>query len=285
MDKKQKESLVVALLEKGETYREITKKAGVSPNTVKAIANKAGLNETTSESSRAFELYVKAKTPLEVAIELNLEADKAVHYYHEYFKLLGITRFTQVYLQIKDNPMGFVNFFRLAQYAGMGDAEILQLLKIANGYLPRIRLEYDRLKEAKSSLEAELNSWKAEIDNAVRIYQQFCDRNLSLKNREDELQLTINNLEAKENDLLKTIGGLNQRVLELQNKIVNNNLLLEVPQEEHNLTKEISPNTMVSNQSENDTIDCSSTSSLTVIDSVYQHHSQRKSTKAVIGFS
>jgi hypothetical protein len=92
-------------------------------------------------------------------------------------------------------------------------------------------------------------------------------------------------LEAKENELQKTIGGLNQQVLELQNKIVNNNLLLEVPQEEYNLMKEISPNTMVSHQSENDTIDCLSSPSLPVIDSVYQHPSQCKSTKAVIGFS
>ena len=29
MDKKQKEALIIALAEKGETYREITKKAGV----------------------------------------------------------------------------------------------------------------------------------------------------------------------------------------------------------------------------------------------------------------
>ncbi|MGH9987120.1 MAG: hypothetical protein ACRD8W_24500 [Nitrososphaeraceae archaeon] len=62
MDKKQKEALVMALLEKGATYREITKEAGVSPNTIKAIANKAGLSEITSESSRAFELYIQQKT-------------------------------------------------------------------------------------------------------------------------------------------------------------------------------------------------------------------------------
>jgi DNA-binding NarL/FixJ family response regulator len=36
MNGKQKEALVIALLEKGATYREITKEAGVSPNTVKA---------------------------------------------------------------------------------------------------------------------------------------------------------------------------------------------------------------------------------------------------------
>ena len=41
----------------------------------------------------------------------------------------------------------------------MGDGEVAELLKIANGYLPRVRFEYDRVKN-------ELNSWKAEISNA-----------------------------------------------------------------------------------------------------------------------
>ena len=47
----------------------------------------------------------------------------------------------------------------------------------------------------------ELNSWKVEISNAVRIYQQFCDRNIVLKKREDELQHSVNKLEAKEAEL------------------------------------------------------------------------------------
>ena len=180
MNKKQKEALVLALAEKGRTYREITKEAGVSPNTIKAVLNKAGLEETASISSRAFELYVQQKTPVEVAIALNLEAKEAIDYYHEYFMLLNITEFTKVYLQIKDNPWSFVNLSKLVQNSGMKDVEVMELLKIANGYLPRVRLEYDRHK-------AELNSLKAEISNSVRIYQDFCDRNIVLKNRENEL--------------------------------------------------------------------------------------------------
>jgi hypothetical protein len=203
MDKKQKEALVIAMLEKGESYRSIAQKAKVSPNTIKKLANRAGLDETTSISSRAYELYVQQKTPLEVAIELNIEADKAIHYYHEYFKLLDITEFTRVYLQIKDNPLAFVNLFKLCQNARMGEGEVIELLKIANGYLPRIRLEYDRLKEEKSSIEAEINSTKAGLDNTVRIYQQFCDRNVEMNKRINELQQTINELEAKESELQK----------------------------------------------------------------------------------
>jgi uncharacterized protein YerC len=57
LSRKKKEALVIALFEKGRTYREITKEAGVFPNTIKTILNKAGLDQTTSISWRAFELY------------------------------------------------------------------------------------------------------------------------------------------------------------------------------------------------------------------------------------
>jgi predicted transcriptional regulator len=203
MDKKQKEALVLALSEKGKTYREITKEAWVSPNTIKAVLNKAGLDQNTSISSRVFELYSQQKTPLEVAITLGLKSDEALRYHQEYFMLIGCTELTKIYLQIKDNPGPYVNLVKLTQKSGMRDGEVVELLKIANGYLPRIRLEYDRLKGEKSSLQAELNSWKAEIDNAVRIYQDFCDRNVALKNREDELQLSIKELKTTKVELQK----------------------------------------------------------------------------------
>jgi DNA-binding CsgD family transcriptional regulator len=45
MDKKQKEALVLAMLEKGESYRCIAQKAKVSPNTIKMLANRAGLDD------------------------------------------------------------------------------------------------------------------------------------------------------------------------------------------------------------------------------------------------
>ena len=118
--------------------------------------------------------------------------------------LLGITEFTKAYLQVKDNPWPFVNLVKLVQNAKIGEGEVVELLKIANGYLPRIGLEYDRLKEEKSSLEAELNSWRTELNNIARTYQQFLDRNIELKKREDELQHSVNKLEGKKAELQKT---------------------------------------------------------------------------------
>src|ERR671911_294065 len=249
MNKKQKEALVLALAEKGATYREITKEAGVSPNTIKAVLNRAGLDESTSVSSRAFELYVKQKTPIEVAIALNLKAEEAIRYHQEYFMLLGLTEFTKIYIQIKDkNPWAFVSLVNLVQNARMGDAEVAELLKIANGYLPRVRLELDRIKEEINWGKAELNSWKAAISNEVRVYQDFCDRNLALKNREDELVLSISELERKETRLNKSLS-------EFQDNNADNNCLApEVKQEEVNFMNDviISPPTMVLDHLQND---------------------------------
>jgi predicted transcriptional regulator len=184
MDRKQKEALVIALSEKGKTYREITKEAGVSPNTIKAVLNKAGLDQTTSISSRVFELYSQDKTPLDVAITLGLKSEEALRYHQEYYMLLGCTEFTKVYLQIKDNPWAYVNLVKLALNSGMGDGEVIELLKIANGHLPRVRLEYDRLK-------AELNSLEDEKSNSTENYHRLCNEVSGLESTVDQLQLTI----------------------------------------------------------------------------------------------
>ena len=189
MDRKQKEALVIALAEKGKTYREITKEAGVSPNTIKAILNKAGLDQITSISSRVFELYSQDKTPLEMAIILGLKSEEALRYHREYFMLLGCTEFTKVYLQIKDNPWAYVNLVKLALNSGMNDSEVVGLLKIANGDLPRVKLEYDRLK-------AELNSLEDEKSNSTEDYYRLCNEISGMKTTVDQLQLTIR--ESKE---------------------------------------------------------------------------------------
>ena len=71
-----------------------------------------------------------------------------------------------------------------------------------------------------------LNSWKAEISNAVRLYQDFCNRNLELKKREDALQLSINELEAKEGELQMT--RFNESASEFQDNEADNTSLKEV---------------------------------------------------------
>ena len=98
--------------------------------------------------------------------------------------LLGCTEFTKVYLQIKDNPWAYVNLVKLIQNSGMSDDEVVELLKIANGHLPRVKLEYDRLK-------AELNSLEDEKSNSTEDYHRLCNEISGMETTVDQLQLTI----------------------------------------------------------------------------------------------
>jgi chromosome segregation ATPase len=155
--------------------------------------------------------------------------------------LLGCTEFTKVYLQIKDNPWPYVDLANLVHNSQMGDGEIVELLKIANRYLPRVRLEHDRTNEELNSTKAALNSWKAAVSNEVRVYQDFCDRNLALKNREDEFRLSISEKEYKEEELQKTITELERHIGELQeNNTYRDNLNSEVKQENIIPTSDVS---------------------------------------------
>jgi hypothetical protein len=103
---------------------------------------------------------------------------------------------------------------------------LVLVCKIASGYLPRVRLEYDRLSWQKNTLRAELNAWKFEIDNAAKIYQGFCDRNLRLCNREGELKRNIGELEAKKTEMEKTTIGLRYSAEVRENNLYNNNVNL-----------------------------------------------------------
>ena len=49
----------MALAEKGKTHREIAKETGVSPNTIKAVLNKTGLDQTISTPGKSLDKYEK----------------------------------------------------------------------------------------------------------------------------------------------------------------------------------------------------------------------------------
>jgi hypothetical protein len=154
------------------------------------ILNNAGVQQNESTLSRALELYDKQKkTPVEVAIELGLEADEAIRLHREYFKLLGCTEFANVYLQIKDNPWGYVDFVKLAQSLGISDGEVIKLIEITKDY-PRVTSIYEKLK-------ADINLLENEISNLAKDRQRLSDVISNLCKTENQLQLTIKELQAK----------------------------------------------------------------------------------------
>ena len=152
--REEKERLVLDLYNQGKTIREIAKEVKMSFRDIGVILNKAveekaeELKEQHEEiqqlsvSSQAYKLFSEGKTPLEVAIALNLKESEATKYYKEYWKLKQLHNLNMVYEETKDDIEPFLRLYRLSKAAGMSARHVTNLLKIANTDLPDIQCRY-----------------------------------------------------------------------------------------------------------------------------------------------
>src|SRR5215216_3770677 len=108
LTKGEKERRVIDLYSQGKTYRQIAEEVRISPNDIHAILNKKEEEKNNSVvtnnqkqrqelSSRAYELFSEGKTPVEVAIILNLPASKVSKLYREYWHLKGLPQLNTIF--------------------------------------------------------------------------------------------------------------------------------------------------------------------------------------------
>ena len=96
LTRKERESLVIDLLNKCTPIREIAKQAGLSFRDIGAIKKKAEEEKKASKeqadkvtkSTQAYKLFSEGKSPVQVAIALNLQEPEVAKFYVEYWKLL-----------------------------------------------------------------------------------------------------------------------------------------------------------------------------------------------------
>jgi transposase-like protein len=147
LTKQEKEKLVLDLLNQGKNTREIAQEAGMSFRDIGAIRDKATKEKEASKEqaekisvlTQAYKLFSEDKTPLQVAIELKLEADEVNKYHKEYLKLINRDNLCQIYEEIGDDDIEpFVKLYKSAKSAGMNPQHVNRLLAIANNDLPSV---------------------------------------------------------------------------------------------------------------------------------------------------
>jgi hypothetical protein len=165
LNRQEREKLVLDLYNQGKTIREIAKEVRMSFRDIGVILKKTfpekaeGLKEQQEElqqlsvSTQAYKLFSGRKTPLEVAVALNLRESEATKFYEEYWKLKQRHNLNIVYEELKGDIEPFVKLYRLSKAAGMSARHVINLLKIANTKLPDIQYRYERLKREVNTLE------------------------------------------------------------------------------------------------------------------------------------
>jgi transposase len=209
LTRQERERLVLDLYyNQGKTYREISKEARISPRDIGVILNKVieekaegskeeqdNINsknhnqkheQRLSLSSQAYKLFSDRKTPLEVAIALNLRESEATKFYKEYWKLKNLDNLNIVYEETKGDIEPFLKLYRLSKAAGMNVQQVVNLLKIANNNLPAIEERFKTLGNDTSILQFrkhtlernlyQLNNQIASTTNLLNSLRMSCGR-------------------------------------------------------------------------------------------------------------
>ena len=177
LTREEKERLVLDLYNQGKSTREISEEARMSFRDIGAILNKAIEEKETSkeqaekmsQSTQAYKLFSEGKSPVQVAIALNIREPEVAKFYVEYWKLRQLYSLNKIYEEIKDGIGYFVRLYISAKVARMGVEQVIRLLKIANNDLPLVEHKCERLKREVDDLEANKH-------NSARILQEISDQ-------------------------------------------------------------------------------------------------------------
>jgi hypothetical protein len=210
-----KEMLVLDLYyNQGKTYRQIAKEAKICPRDIKTIIDRkikeTEQSQSTSVSSQAFNLFLQGKSPLQVAITLNLNEPEVHELYRQYWGLQQLHDLSQVYEKIKDGIGPFVDLYRLIKAAGMNLKHVTKLLEVANCELPKVEETYKNLLADVMNL----NQKKRDAESAIlKLNGDY----IYLHNISEYRRLECEKLESEKRNLYLNKIRLESTIKELQN--------------------------------------------------------------------
>ena len=169
LTRQERERLVLDFYNQGKTIHEIAREARVSFRDIGVILNKTSEDKKIESSkeqqdevaehpplcTQAYKLFSESKTPLEVAIALNLRESEATKFYREYWKLKQLQNLNMVYEELRGDIEPFLRLHKLAKANGMGVKQVVDALAIANNDLPSIEERFKSLRNEISTLQSQ----------------------------------------------------------------------------------------------------------------------------------
>jgi hypothetical protein len=107
----------------------------------------------------------KGKTTLQVSVILNIGATEVTHYYTQYLSLVQLDDITKIYLEFKGDTQYFIQLCKAAKAAKMGVSQVVNLLRIANNYLPSVQRRYNQLQNENNILGSIITDKSVEVQN------------------------------------------------------------------------------------------------------------------------
>jgi DNA-binding CsgD family transcriptional regulator len=217
-----KKRIIDLYYNQGKTTREIAKIEKVSIRDISSVLKEEELKRQKHKDqelcSKAYKLFSEGKTPVEVAIILNLREPEVTKLYREYLKLQGLRKVNLIYEEIgEDNIDGFVKFWKRSKERGMGQMHMVKALAIANEDLPYLEEKCELLKIEANDLESEkqrsnnelqiLNDKIASSKELLKSYTSSCEgkrqESESLNNEKSRLEALVTRFKNNNEEYLR----------------------------------------------------------------------------------
>ncbi|HEY7082525.1 MAG TPA: hypothetical protein VH500_22780 [Nitrososphaeraceae archaeon] len=182
LNRKEKEKLVVDLYESGRNYHDIAKEARVSLRDIKGILDKANGVQSLYKSSQAYQMFSEGKSPMEVAIALNMRESEVTQLYKESWTLKQIYDLNHIYLETKGDLASLVRLYKLSKESGLDAEHVIRILRLVddNNLLHleekyrNLKLEVDSLEEMTKSSIRTLQDYDTQLDAMGKSFDNYC---------------------------------------------------------------------------------------------------------------
>jgi transposase len=162
LNRHQKKALVIELYKQGKTRRQIAETVHMSFKDIADIINeytgedKHVNRPEKSKDARAFELFLQGKQSVEVAIELDMPADKVEELHVQYWRLSKLDDLEILYHEAEYSLSLLLWLHNtLKDKRITKDNDISDLIELANDGLPNLRARFEMLLDQVTALENE----------------------------------------------------------------------------------------------------------------------------------
>jgi hypothetical protein len=234
LNQHQKKALVIQLYEQGKTRRQIAEIVHMGfKDIADVIKNHTGEDSDLgdkpekSKDARAFELFLQGKQSVEVAIELDMPADKVEELHVQYWRLSNLDGLEILYHEAEYSLSLLLQLHDILKEKRITkDKDISELIDLANHGLPDIRNRFEELLNQVTALEDEkavLNTEILGLRNSIYTNNEIIrkqDMKLQRLNRKQRVLETMLQNANKESNYYKVKEIVDQRLNDRRSLLV-----------------------------------------------------------------
>lgn len=198
----EKERRVIELYEQERTYREIAKEVHMSLGDISSVIKRhtgevkveaeSGQHHAETVDTQAFKLFEEGRTPVQVAISLDIQSDEVGRLYKAWQQLKGLHQLNVLYEEIGDDIFQFHSTYKYTKDEGytprqlIDAADHLDELTLLISKCEQLRQENQNLESQKQDRAAKLG----QLNESIGMTQQDLNAiNIDIQVNRDELEL------------------------------------------------------------------------------------------------